>query len=259
MSEEMTMQATGSDRPLEGHRAVVTGARTGIGLACAERLARAGANIVLWGHRDMAEAAELVGKHGGKVEVVISDLSDPHESRARAEQLVQIGPVDILVNNAGTIYREPAASHSPDEWDRVLRLNLDTVWHLSQVLGGHMVTRGYGRIISIASLLSFQGGINVPSYTASKHAVAGLTKALANEWASRGVTVNAVAPGYISTNNTEALRNDPERERAIRERIPAGRWGTSEDVAGAVSFLAGPESTYINGHTLVVDGGWMGR
>lgn len=259
MSEETPMQAIESGRPLEGQRAVVTGARTGIGLACAERLARAGADVVLWGHRDMDEAAELVGKHGGKVETVISDLSDPAESRARAEQLIQLNAVDILVNNAGTIYREPAVSHSVDEWDRVLRLNLDTVWHLSQVLGGHMVSRGYGRIVSIASLLSFQGGINVPSYTASKHAVAGLTKALANEWATHGVTVNAVAPGYISTNNTEALRNNPERERAIRERIPAGRWGTPEDIAGAVSFLAGPESTYINGHTLVVDGGWMGR
>jgi 2-deoxy-D-gluconate 3-dehydrogenase len=259
MNGENFMQTTASGRPLEGQRAVVTGARTGIGLACAERLARAGATLVLWGHRNMDEAAELVGKHGGKVEVVMSDLTDPSEARTRAERLIQTAPVDILVNNAGTIYREPATSHASDGWDRVLRLNLDTVWHLSQVFGGHMVGRGYGRIISIASLLSFQGGINVPSYTASKHAVAGLTKALANEWAPHGVTVNAVAPGYIATNNTEALRHDPERERAIRERIPAARWGTPQDIAGAVAFLAGPEATYVNGHTLVVDGGWMGR
>ena len=259
MNEQGTMPTTDPTRPLEGQRAVVTGARTGIGLACAERLARAGASLVLWGHRDMDEAAEIVATHGGKVDIVASDLADQSDARTRAEKLIQLGPVDILVNNAGTIYREPAAAHSGEAWDRVLSLNLDTVWHLSQVFGGHMVSRGYGRIISIASLLSFQGGINVPSYTASKHAVVGLTKALANEWAPHGVTVNAVAPGYIATNNTEALRNNPDRERSIRDRIPAGRWGTPQDIAGAVAFLAGPEATYVNGHTLVVDGGWLAR
>lgn len=246
-------------RPLQGQRAVVTGARTGIGFACAERLARAGADLVLWGHRDMAETAELLSGHAVKIEVVTSDLGDPADARTHAERLVASGPVDILVNNAGTIHREPAAAHASEAWDRVLNLNLDSVWHLSQVFGAHMVNRGYGRIISIASLLSFQGGINVPSYTASKHAVVGLTKALANEWAPHGVTVNAIAPGYIATNNTEALRDDPERERSIRERIPAGRWGSPEDIAGGVAFLAGPEAAYINGHVLVVDGGWLGR
>lgn len=243
-------------RPLLGQRAVVTGARTGIGLACARRLAQAGADVTLWGHRDMEEAAELVAAYGTAVDVVLSDLGASLDARDRAEQL---GEVDILVNNAGIIHREPAAVHSSEGWSRVLALNLDTVWHLSQVLGSRMAERGHGRVISIASLLSFQGGINVPSYTASKHAVVGLTKALANEWAVQGVTVNAVAPGYIETNNTEALRNDVERERSIRERIPAGRWGTPEDIAGAVAFLAGPEASYINGHTLVIDGGWMGR
>ncbi|MHA7155678.1 SDR family oxidoreductase [Arthrobacter sp. TMN-50] len=243
-------------RPLEGQHAVVTGARTGIGLACAERLAKAGANVTLWGHRGMDEAAQSVARHGGPVDVIVSDLGDPLDARAQAERL---GAVDILVNNAGIIHREPAAAHAPDAWTRVLSLNLDTIWHLSQVFGAGMIDRGHGRVISIASLLSFQGGINVPSYAASKHAVVGLTKALANEWAAKGVTVNAVAPGYIATNNTEALRNDVDRERSIRERIPAGRWGSPEDIAGAVAFLAGPEAGYVNGHTLVVDGGWMGR
>jgi 2-deoxy-D-gluconate 3-dehydrogenase len=246
-------------RPLQGQRAVVTGARTGIGFACAERLARAGADLVLWGHRDMAETADLLSGYNVTIDTVTSDLGDPSDARSEAERLVASGPVDILVNNAGTIHREPAAAHSSEAWDRVLKLNLDSVWHLSQVFGTQMVNRGYGRIISIASLLSFQGGINVPSYTASKHAVVGLTKALANEWAPHGVTVNAIAPGYIATNNTEALRDDPERERSIRERIPAGRWGSPEDIAGGVAFLAGPEAAYINGHVLVVDGGWLGR
>lgn len=243
-------------RPLEGRHAVVTGARTGIGLACAQRLALGGARVTLWGHRDMDEAAESVAAYGGAVDVVLSDLSDPLDARARAERM---GAVDILINNAGIIHREPAVAHAPDAWRQVLSVNLDTIWHLSQILGSGMVERGHGRIVSIASLLSFQGGINVPSYTASKHAVIGLTKALSNEWAGRGVTVNAVAPGYIVTNNTEALRNDPDRERSIRERIPAGRWGEPADIAGAVAFLAGPEAGYVNGHTLVVDGGWMGR
>ena len=246
-------------RPLQGQRAVVTGARTGIGFACAERLARAGADLVLWGHRDMAETAELLSGYNVKIEVVTSDLGDPADARKQAEHLVASGPVDVLVNNAGMIHREPAAAHALEAWDRVLNLNLDTVWHLSQVFGAQMVNRGYGRIVSIASLLSFQGGINVPSYTASKHAVVGLTKALANEWASHGVTVNAIAPGYIATNNTEALREDPQRERSIRERIPAGRWGSPEDIAGGVAFLSGPEAAYINGHVLVIDGGWLGR
>lgn len=243
-------------RPFEGMQAVVTGARTGIGLACAQRLAQGGADVTLWGHRDMDEAAASVASFGGEVNVVLSDLSDPLEARAQAERM---GEVDILVNNAGIIHREPAAEHAPDAWRRVLSVNLDTIWHLSQVFGAGMIDRRFGRVVSIASLLSFQGGINVPSYAASKHAVVGLTKALSNEWAANGVTVNAVAPGYIATNNTEALRADADRERSIRERIPAGRWGNPEDIAGAVAFLAGPEAGYVNGHTLVVDGGWMGR
>ncbi len=248
-----------TERPLSGRRAVVTGARTGIGLACADRLARAGADVVLWGHRDMDAAARSVARHGTAVEVLVSDLGRPVEAREQAERLLGHTRVDILVNNAGVIHREPAVAVSTEAWNRVLDLNLDTVWQLSQAFGAAMVERGDGRIISIASLLSFQGGINVAAYTASKHAVAGLTKALANEWAPHGVTVNAVAPGYIATNNTEALRHDPDREQAIRQRIPAGRWGDPADIAGAVAFLAGPEAGYVNGHVLVVDGGWMGR
>lgn len=247
------------DRPLTGRRAVVTGARTGIGLACAERLARAGADLVLWGHRDMDQAARSVARHGTRVQVIVSDLGHVTEARERAELVLEEGPVDILVNNAGIISREPAVTYSRQSWEHVLDVNLDSVWQLSQAFGRAMVSRGDGRIISIASLLSFQGGINVAAYTASKHAVAGLTKALANEWAAHGVTVNAVAPGYIATSNTLALREDPDREREIRSRIPAGRWGCPEDVAGAVAFLAGPEAAYINGHVLVVDGGWLAR
>lgn len=243
-------------RPLAGRTAVVTGARTGIGFACANRLALAGSDLVLWGHRDMEPAAETIRAHGTRVTVIESDLSDPHGTRELAAGL---DGIDILVNNAGTIRREPAAVHSERAWREVMDLNIESVWAISQTLGVQMIERGYGRIVSIASLLSFQGGINVPSYTTSKHAVMGLTKALANEWAPLGVTVNAVAPGYIATNNTAALRDDPDREPAIRSRIPAGTWGRPADIAGAVAFLAGPEASYVNGHTLVVDGGWMAR
>ncbi len=168
-------------------------------------------------------------------------------------------PVDILVNNAGTIRRAPAAEHPLEAWDELLEVNLSAPFLLAQALGADMAARGAGKIIFTASLLSFQGGINVVSYTASKHAIAGVTKALANEWASSGVNVNAVAPGYIATDNTQALRDDPVRARAILERIPAGRWGRPEDIAGAVVFLASPASDYVNGTVLAVDGGWLGR
>jgi 2-deoxy-D-gluconate 3-dehydrogenase len=168
-------------------------------------------------------------------------------------------PVDILVNNAGTIARAPAAEHSDDAWDLVIAVNLSAQFRLSRDIGAAMLDRGAGKIIFTASVLSFQGGINVPGYTASKSAIAGLTKALANEWAGRGVNVNAIAPGYVETDNTQALREDPVRSRAILERIPAARWGRPADLAGAVVFLSSPASDYVHGVVLPVDGGWLGR
>jgi 2-deoxy-D-gluconate 3-dehydrogenase len=168
-------------------------------------------------------------------------------------------PVDILVNNAGAIHRAPAAVHSLEAWDELLEVNLSAPFMLARALGGDMAARGSGKIIFTASLLSFQGGINVAAYTASKHAIAGVTKALANEWAPAGVNVNAIAPGYVATDNTQALRDDPVRSRAILERIPAGRWGRPEDIGGAAVFLASPASDYVNGTVLAVDGGWLGR
>jgi 2-deoxy-D-gluconate 3-dehydrogenase len=171
----------------------------------------------------------------------------------------QMGAVDVLVNNAGTIRREKATDYSEDDWDTVIRTNLDSVFFLSQIIGRKMTQRKKGKIINIASLLAFSGGITVPAYTASKHGVAGLTKALANEWAQFGIQVNAIAPGYFETDNTEALRNDPKRADEILSRIPSGRWGHPEDLAGAVIFLASRASDYVTGHVLVVDGGWMAR
>ncbi|MFC3860233.1 SDR family oxidoreductase [Deinococcus antarcticus] len=181
-----------------------------------------------------------------------------HTQRFRRVE-AELGPVDILVNNAGIIRRENAEAFSDEDWQAVIELNQNTVWRLCRAAGKRMLERGYGKIINVASLLAFQGGIRVPSYTASKHAVAGITKALANEWAGRGITVNAIAPGYIATDNTAALRADPERSKAILERIPAGRWGTPADLAQPVVFLAAPASDYVNGHVLVVDGGWLAR
>ena len=170
-----------------------------------------------------------------------------------------LGGVDILVNNAGTITRAPAVDYPDSDWDQVLRVNLDAVFHLTKAAGRSMLDRGHGRVINVASMLSFQGGVFIPAYTASKHAVAGLTKAFANEWAASGVTVNAIAPGYLATDNTAALRADPERERAIRDRIPAGRWGTPADLQGAFVFLASAASAYVTGTVIGVDGGWLAR
>ena len=187
------------------------------------------------------------------------DLSKVETIREQLQPVLADHHVDILVNNAGVIYREPAAEYDEQEWMRVMNVNINSIFILSQEIGRRMIEKGEGKIINIASLLSFQGGVNVPAYTASKHAVAGLTKSLANEWASKGIQVNAIAPGYIETNNTEALRNDKERSKSILERIPAGRWGAPEDIAGAAVFLSSSASNYVNGHVLVVDGGWMGR
>ena len=245
--------------PLRGRRALVTGAGGGIGLACARSLAERGAELVLLGRASVEKGADLLRSEGHTVSTVSCDLSDVDDAFRCGEELAGRETIDILVNNAGIIHREPATEHARDQWKRVLDVNLNASWALAQTIGASMVSRGYGRVVTIASLLSFQGGINVVSYAASKHAIVGMTKTLANEWASRGVTVNCVAPGYIRTDNTAALREDESRERDIRSRIPAGRWGEPSDIGGAVAFLAGPDAAYVNGHVLVVDGGWLAR
>jgi 2-deoxy-D-gluconate 3-dehydrogenase len=242
---------------LTGKTALVTGARTGIGRGIAAGLAQAGADLVLHGHHDdLDDVEDEVVKAGRGTRRWVLDLSDP--SRV-AEAAADLPPIDILVNNAGIIRRGPALSQPPGDWRDVLAVNLDSVFYLTRAVGEGMVARGSGKVIMIASMLSFQGGVNVAGYTASKHAVAGLTKALANEWAPHGVQVNAIAPGYIATNNTDALRADGEREPEIRTRIPAGRWGRPEDLAGPAVFLASDASDYVTGHVLAVDGGWLAR
>jgi 2-deoxy-D-gluconate 3-dehydrogenase len=226
----------------------------------ATALAAAGADLILWGRAgSLAGTAAAVAGLGASVTEVTTDLSDLPGVRGTAERIADQHHVDILVNNAGVIRRAPAEQTSGDDWRAVLRVNLDAVFELCQVFGAGMLARGTGKIVNVASLLSFQGGIMVPAYAASKHAVAGLTRALANEWAPRGVNVNAVAPGYIATDNTTALREDTDREPQIRSRIPAGRWGDPDDIAGAVVFLASPAADYVHGHVLAVDGGWLAR
>ncbi|MFC7533862.1 SDR family oxidoreductase [Actinoplanes sp. GCM10030250] len=242
---------------LDGRTALVTGSRGGIGRAIAVALAQAGADIVLHGHRDdLGEVEAEVRKAGRQSQRWIFDLSD---TAGLPEAAAALPDVDILVNNAGIIRRAPAAEHSFTDWRSVLDVNLDAVFLLSRAVGVRMLARNHGKIISVASMLSFQGGVQVPGYTAAKHGVAGLTKALACEWAASGVQVNAVAPGYVATDNTAALRADPAREAEIRSRIPAGRWGRPDDIAGAVVFLASAAADYVNGHVLAVDGGWLAR
>lgn len=246
---------------LAGKKVLVTGSSKGIGAAIALAMASAGAEVVLQGRssESLATTQASIGKIQGKpAHEVLCDVSSENEIRAAFAGIDALG-VDVVVNNAGTISRAPAAETNFDDWKMVIDTNLNSVFQISQVCGRAMLARGHGRIINIASLLSFQGGINVPAYTASKHAVAGLTKALANEWGSKGVTVNAIAPGYIVTDNTSALRADAERNAAILARIPIGRWGTAEDIASVAAFLASPAAGYINGEVLTVDGGWMGR
>jgi 2-deoxy-D-gluconate 3-dehydrogenase len=247
---------------LDGRVALVTGANRGIGQALAVALADAGADVALLSRSDPAETASRIGALGRRTTWIRADLSTagPDALAAGVSTVVEdLGGLDILVNNAGVIRRSAAAEHSAQDWDEVMSVNVDSVFHLSQAAGRYMLARKHGRIINIASMLSFQGGIRVPSYTAAKHAILGLTRALANEWAGLGVNVNAIAPGYIVTDNTAALRADPDRERSIVERIPAGRWGTPDDLAGAAVFLAGDASRYVHGAVLPVDGGWLAR
>jgi 2-deoxy-D-gluconate 3-dehydrogenase len=248
---------------LSGKTALVTGARRGLGRAIAVGLAEAGADVIGVSAAQEEAGSEVEQLVEGMGRAFIGRRCDLSDRRALYELLARLADerrqVDILVNNAGMISRHPAAEHGDEQWDRVLEVNLSSPFILARELGRQMVQRRSGKIVFIASLLSFQGGITVPSYTASKSAIAGLTRALANEWASHGVNVNAIAPGYMETDNTEALRHDPVRSRAILERIPAGRWGTAEDIAGAAVFLASGSADYIHGTVLTVDGGWMAR
>jgi 2-deoxy-D-gluconate 3-dehydrogenase len=246
---------------LSGRVALVTGASQGLGAAMAMALAESGADVVLHDRNDTCDAERAIRERTGvRTCCLKADLSD----RSAADRLASaavgaMGRVDILVNNAGIIRRSPAVQFSDADWDDVLEVNLTAVFRLSRAIGAGMVERGSGKIVNIASLLSFQGGVTVPSYSAAKGGVAQLTKALANEWAGRGVNVHAIAPGYMRTDNTKPLQQDETRYRQITERIPAARWGEPQDLAGAVVFLASPASDYVNGHVLVVDGGWMGR
>ncbi len=245
---------------LTGLSAIVTGASTGLGAGMTLALADAGADVLLVDRREQRETVEHLREHGKTAHTFEADLSDPKAPQAVVDAaLKEFGKVDILVNNAGIIRRTPALEFSGKDWDDVMAVNSRAVFFLSQAAGRDMVKRKRGKIINVASLLSFQGGVTVPSYSASKGAVAQITKALANEWASMGINVNAIAPGYMVTNNTEQLRANVTRYRQITERIPAGRWGTPEDLGGAVVFLASKASDYVNGHVLLVDGGWMAR
>jgi len=248
---------------LRGRRALVTGARRGIGAGIAVALAEAGADIVAASVSQETEGSEVerqVRALGRDIEAHAVDLGDREQVDAFLADLDARGiEIDILVNNAGVILRAPAAEHGDDLWDTVIEVNLTSSFRLARALGGRMLDRGQGKIIFTASMLSFQGGINVASYTASKSAVAGLVKTLSNEWAGRNVNVNAIAPGYIATDNTQPLLDDPDRNAAILGRIPAGRWGAPADIGGAAVFLASSASDYVHGITLPVDGGWLGR
>lgn len=248
---------------LQGKRALVTGCKRGIGKSIAAALAEAGADIIGVSaslESSGSQVAKVVEAQGRKFSAYQCDFSDRNAVKAFVAQLEQDGQqIDILFNNAGTIRRAPAAEHSDEYWDEVLEVNLSAQFMLSRELGKQMLARKYGKIVFTASLLTFQGGITVPGYSASKGAIGQLTMALANEWAGSGVNVNAIAPGYIATDNTEALRNDKTRYNAILERIPAGRWGEPDDFKGAAVFLASSASDYMHGSILTLDGGWMGR
>lgn len=240
---------------LDGQVALVTGANAGIGQAIAVAMARAGAEVICAGRRDCDETLEQIRQSGMQGHYLAIDLADPMAAR----DVFAETRVDILVNNAGIIRRADAVDYTEADWDAVTDVNLKALFFTAQAFGREALKRGQGKVVNIASLLSFQGGIRVPAYTASKHGVAGITKLLANEWAARGINVNAIAPGYIATANTAALRADPARNQAILERIPAARWGAPEDIAETAVFLASPAAAYIHGAVLNVDGGWLAR
>ena len=246
---------------LSGKVAIVTGANTGLGQGMAVALAKAGADIALVGRTPPSDTIEQIAKFDVKSQAIMADLSDADAvTDVVAETVSQLGRADILVNNAGIIKRNEAIDFTAADWDAVMNVNLRTLFFLSQAFARHLVGAGKsGKIINIASMLTFQGGIRVPSYTASKSAVGGLTKALANEWAAHGINVNAIAPGYFKTNNTAALQADEKRNAEIIGRIPSGRWGEPSDMGGAVVFLASEASNYVQGITLPVDGGWLSR
>ncbi len=247
---------------LDGKIALVTGASVGLGRGMAFALAEAGADVACHCLND-GEADETVAKieaMGRRAVSIAGDMSDKTTPKRIVDAVVaEFGRIDILINNAGMIRRTPAVDFSEEDWSTVIEVNLSSVFRTSQAAGRHMIEQGAGKIVNIASLLSFQGGITVPAYTASKSGVAGVTKALANEWAKHNINVNAIAPGYMATDNTTALRADETRNRQILERIPAGRWGTPDDLAGTAVFLSSAASDYLQGHIVVVDGGWMAR
>jgi 2-deoxy-D-gluconate 3-dehydrogenase len=245
---------------LSGNVAIVTGANTGIGQAIALALAEAGADIAAVGRTPAQETVEKARALGRRAEIVSADLSTIEPVQRIVDETVdKLGGLHILVNNAGIIRRADAVDFTEEDWDAVVDTNLKSVFFLSQAAGRHMIANGGGKIINIASMLTFQGGIRVPSYTASKSGIGGLTKLLANEWASKGVNVNAIAPGYIATNNTAALQADEVRNKSILDRIPAGRWGDASDLGGAAVFLSSRAADYVQGHILAVDGGWLAR